>query len=129
MLRKKIASKRAERTGGGGGGLVSLGAQIRNDPTSALLSMGIDDASVLAHATKLSSMAPDMLQQTARTLKQQTATHAESSRPTNRACDVEEAPPPTASPTTAAAAPPSQTTARCDDAWNDNEEEAPPPPP
>jgi hypothetical protein len=81
-LRAKIAERKGQRTGGGGGGAASAAEQIRADPTSALLRMGIDDASVLQQVSELTKLAPDKLRSTARELA---STRADS--------DDDEAPP------------------------------------
>lgn len=65
LLRQKIASKSEQRTG-----MPSAAARVRSDPTSALMSMGVDDPALLAHAASMSKNV-EVLKQTSRALKQQ----------------------------------------------------------
>ena len=54
LLREKIASARAVRGGAcGPGGAVAMAQRLRTDPTSAFLSMGIDDAALLRAAPQI----------------------------------------------------------------------------
>ncbi len=67
-LRQKIAQSRSRRSGrGDAAGPAGLATQIRNDPASALLNMGIDDAALLAQASRLVQR-PELLQEARRAL-------------------------------------------------------------
>ena len=91
LLRQKIANRKNERTGGGTSSTAPPVAQtIRNDMTSALLAMGIDDAHVLTQMSQLAKN-PEALKQASKTLKE--ASKRES-REEGASSDEEEAPPP-----------------------------------
>lgn len=75
LLRRKIAAQRAERTGVGGCA-TSVCERIRNDPTSALMSMGIDDASVLQSVAKINTQNTETLRHSVTSMKRQQKTIA-----------------------------------------------------
>lgn len=69
LLRQKIAARRAERTGGTASAS-TIATQVRNDPASALLALGVDDAAVLSQASAaLTGMNTEALRSVARSAK------------------------------------------------------------
>ena len=91
LLREKIAAKRAHRSGYAEGS--SVAAAVQNDPTSALLAMGVDDAAVLQlfqHAKRTGD-----LQRVSRAVRTSAAEAAAIQAPRAAGDDgAEEAPPP-----------------------------------
>lgn len=66
-LRASIRDKRNQRVGGGGGATVSAAASLLKDPTTALLSLGVDvDAAALAAAPQIVAAAKSMAHGTPR---------------------------------------------------------------
>lgn len=97
-LREKIKAQRDGRTGGASS-QASLSDRVRNDPTSALLGMGIDDAAMLTQAARLVND-PKALRQASRALvapstdRTMTPTLRETPHLECDDSDEEEAPPP-----------------------------------
>jgi len=57
-LRRKLRAMKSERGGGGGGGGgLPTSASLSNDPATALLSLGVDDPSILASAPQIVALA------------------------------------------------------------------------
>lgn len=61
-LRKKLRAKIRSKKQGGGDGNLDLAKKMKQDPTSALMSMGIDDPSLLRNANSILTNPQQVLQ-------------------------------------------------------------------
>ena len=52
-LKRRCREKRMAQRNGGGGDTAQLGRRLRDDPTAAMLQLGIDDPDVLRSASQL----------------------------------------------------------------------------
>ena len=97
-LRQKIAGHRAQRGGGNPRAAKepsSSPSDLLRDPTAALLRMGVDDASVLAHAASMCKQPPSALKQHAARLLREAEAGERAGRGGGGGGDEgEEAPPP-----------------------------------